>query len=47
LGLYESSYTMKLRYIAGAGSQLDYVEFDCVVPTETRSWGAVKALYLD
>jgi len=38
---------MRLEYVAGARSELDYIAFDCQVPTETRSWGAVKALYLD
>ncbi len=31
----------------GTDSTLDFIAFDCLVPTKTRSWGAVKALYLD
>jgi hypothetical protein len=45
--LYESSYTVRLEFVAGASSDLDYFFFDSVVPVEQTTWGAVKSMYRD
>jgi hypothetical protein len=31
--------------VAGAGTELDNIIFNKLVPVESRSWGAVKAMY--
>jgi len=47
LELYENSYTVRLTYLTGAGTEIDNIVFDSVVPVEQHTWGAIKTLYTE
>lgn len=43
--LVEPSYTMKVRYVSGAGNEMDNFVFTSTVPVEEYSWGMIKNIY--
>ena len=45
--MYEPEWTIQLRYVGGASTQLDYMSFTSQVPVQETTWGMVKTLYVD
>jgi hypothetical protein len=45
IGLYEPSYTVRVTFVEGGGSQLDFMYLETTVPVENSTWGAIKTIY--
>lgn len=47
LFMFEPEWTIRLRYVGGAATQLDCLMFQSEVPVRESTWGAIKTRYRD